>query len=93
MNDRAMVNHLLCTQGTTSDVVWWIGEKHRPLQVVRPCRCRCEDRDGHRGVGYITGSNARGHGFTLWLKDERVFRLAQELVEALSAAALSRAGW
>lgn len=58
----------------------WSGAKSRPLGVCRPCECGCDQRDGYKGVGYLTGSDAKGRGFTVWIQDEKVFtRLARAL--------------
>lgn len=46
----------------------WKGERGRPLQFARPCSCGCDAREGKHGAGYITGSDAEGFGFTLWVK-------------------------
>ena len=42
--------------------------------INRPCSCGCDARDGVRGVGYLSGSDAGGNGFTLWIKDEAMYR-------------------
>ncbi len=52
----------------------WSGEKERELALSRPCSCGCDERDGFKGVGYLTGSNEKGEGFTIWLEDEAVFQ-------------------
>ena len=50
------------------DFTAWRGEPGRPLQFMRPCSCGCDAREGKRCVGYITGSDADGLGFSLWVK-------------------------
>lgn len=58
--------------GKTLDLAW-NGEKNRRLDVYRPCRCGvCSE--GTRGVGYLSFSDANGHGFTVWIQNEKVFR-------------------
>ena len=52
----------------------WTGDRNRPLSLWRPCDCGCDSRGGLKGVGYLTGSNKRGHGFTVWITDESVFK-------------------
>lgn len=52
----------------------WTGEESRPLQVCCPCFCGCDTRNGKLGVGYLTGSDAEGHGFTIWIETEEVYR-------------------
>ena len=49
--------------------------------VCRPCSLRMGDvRDGVTGVGYLTGSDPDGNGFTLWIKDEAMYeRLAADV--------------
>ena len=58
----------------------WKGEKNRSIQVVRPCPCGCDERDGFRGVGYITGSDKDGNGFTIYIRSEEVFQVASKLI-------------
>jgi hypothetical protein len=53
----------------------WRGEANRALNVYRPCQCGCDYRDGVFGVGYLSASNAAGDGFTIWIRDERIFAL------------------
>ena len=48
----------------------WNGAKDRELRVWRPCSCGCDGA----GIGYLSGSNAKGEGFTLWLKTEVQFQ-------------------
>ena len=63
--------------------VWSDGEKDRPFSICRPCACGCDTRGGHVGwAGYVTGSDADGNGFSLWIKSEDVFeRIAALLSE------------
>jgi hypothetical protein len=58
----------------------WHGEKDRLLQVCRPCPCGCDDRGGRTGVGYLTGSDAAGNGFTIWIESEEVFHRLEKLL-------------
>lgn len=51
----------------------WNGEKNRELRLSRPCECGCDIRDGDWGVGYISGSDESGNGFTVWIDDDVVF--------------------
>ncbi len=64
----------------------WTGEKNRRLQLRRPCDCGCDERDGKRGVGYLTGSDGRGQGFTLWIETETVYRRVELALAALMFA-------
>ena len=52
----------------------WTGEKNRPLSLQRPCDCGCDGWDGKHGVGYLTASDERGKGFTIWIESEAVYR-------------------
>ena len=57
--------------GGSADYVW-DGERNRELSACRPCPCAvCSN---HKGVGYLSFSDARGHGLTIWIDDEEVFR-------------------
>jgi hypothetical protein len=58
--------------GESADIIW-IGEKNRQLGVYRACPCGvCEK--SRLGIGYLSFSDANGHGFTIWIEDEKVFR-------------------
>mgnify|MGYP001571230126 CR=1 FL=1 len=59
-------------------IFWKDGEKSRPLRLMRPCPCGCDARDGVIGAGYLTASSKDGHGFSLWIKSEKVFHLLQK---------------
>jgi hypothetical protein len=48
--------------------------------VRRPCPCGCDDRGGRGGVGYLTGSDAAGNGFTIWIESEEVFQRLEKLL-------------
>jgi len=61
-------------RGITMKQFTWQGEKKRPLSLKRPCSCGCDTREGHDGVGYLTGSDKDGDGFTVWIKEEEVFQ-------------------
>lgn len=52
---------------------WNAGELNRSFGAYRPCSCRvC--REQTRGVGYLSSSDTRGRGFTIWIEDEAVFQ-------------------
>jgi hypothetical protein len=36
--------------------------------------CGCDTRGGVRGVGYLSGSDCAGNGFTLWIADEAPYQ-------------------
>ena len=58
----------------------WEGHRGRELMVYRPCSCGCDARLGVHGVGYLSGSDPDGNGFTLWIEDEAMYqRLAAML--------------
>lgn len=55
-------------------LVWRKGEKKRPLSLQRPCTCgTCRSVQPEGTVGYITGSDGRGKGFTVWIESEAVY--------------------
>lgn len=60
--------------------ITWTGEARRPLSLQRPCDCGCDGWDGRHGVGYLTGSDARGRGFTLWIQDEAVYQRIERVL-------------
>lgn len=51
----------------------WNGECNRALGIYRPCVCATCSQ-GRLGAGYLSYSDALGFGFTIWIKDEEVFR-------------------
>ena len=51
-----------------------------PAGCLRPCSCGCDERDGRAGVGYLTGSDAAGNGFTIWIESEEVFQRLEQLL-------------
>ena len=58
---------------------WTNGERNRPLQICRPCPCGCDARDnGAKGVGYLTASDEKGDGFTVWIKEEDVYDVLEK---------------
>lgn len=58
----------------------WVGERERPLRLYRPCSCGCDYRDGNKGIGYLSGSNQEGVGFTIWIESEEVFGILQKVM-------------
>ena len=51
----------------------WNGERNRRLDVYRPCPCGvCSGNC--KGVGYLSYSDSRGRGFTVWIQSEEIFR-------------------
>jgi hypothetical protein len=65
------------TQDAT--IATWHGERNRAAKVRRPCPCGCDARTGPiaegKAVGYLSGSNADGEGFTLWIPDEPTYEV------------------
>lgn len=53
----------------------WLGEKNRKPALYRPCLCGCGERDPEtrEAVGYLSGSDAAGNGFTLFFFSEEEF--------------------
>jgi hypothetical protein len=57
------------------DVEFWNGERDRAVRLQRPCECGCDERDrSERLVGYLTGSDSNGEGFTLYMPDEATYQ-------------------
>jgi hypothetical protein len=63
-------------------ITWGQGEVNRPLRAQRPCDCGCDERDGLL-VGYISGSNAEGSGFTVRIHDEDTYRYVERVMESM----------
>lgn len=51
----------------------------RPLMLRRACNCGCDNRDGDKGAGYITGADGKGSFFTVWLEKEETFQAAKKV--------------
>jgi hypothetical protein len=60
----------------------WNGEKSRPLQLALPCSCGCDGGQTEDRWGYLTGSDAAGNGFTLWLGRGEFAKLASCMQDA-----------
>ena len=58
----------------------WNGEPNRPLSLRRPCECGCDFRDGNHGVGYISGSDGDGIGFSIWIESETTFQIIERVM-------------
>ncbi len=56
----------------------WKGEPNRRLSVNRPCECGCDAAFRDENVGYLSGSDDDGNGFSIWIADSRVYRLLEE---------------
>jgi len=55
----------------------WNGEQDRSLKVERFCSCgTCQAAKPDGAVGYLTGSDTMGRGFTVYLWDEPRYMLA-----------------
>jgi hypothetical protein len=60
----------------------WVGEKNRELNVYRVCRCGvCSS--SRAGVGYLSFSDSDGNGFTIWIKEEEVFRRLRRAINSV----------
>lgn len=70
-----------------TEVTLWSGPntaKRRPFKAQRPCPCGCDNRGREVPlVGYVTGSNAKGEGITLYAPDEETY---QHLVRVFGEA-------
>lgn len=62
-------------------VLWENGEKSRRLQVVRH---EGIVPDSEKYVGFLTGSDADGHGFTIYLRDEAEYERVWKWATALT---------
>ena len=52
----------------TDELVMWKGEKNREVRVERFCGCgTCQSVRPEGAVGYLTGSDETGKGFTTYL--------------------------
>jgi hypothetical protein len=49
--------------------IWACGVPKQTVAVHRP-----EIPWDSRGVGYLSGSNEKGHGFTVWVPDEESYQ-------------------
>jgi hypothetical protein len=63
-------------ENRTATIALWGGPdcaKDRPLTAQRPCSCGCDERDGPV-VGYVSGSDAKGNGITIFAPDEDTYQ-------------------
>jgi hypothetical protein len=51
----------------------WDGEKNRRLNVYRTCPCGVCSKN-RNGAGFLSCSDTNGHGFTIWIANEKVFQ-------------------
>jgi len=73
-----------------SSAILWNGDANRELNVYRPCHCGICSA-GRRGVGYLSGSDVHGRGFTIWIQDEKLFRrLKRSLGQLRKSAQMDR---
>ena len=59
---------------------WKDGEEARRLTLMRPCACGCDERDGAKGVGYLTASSDDGNGFSIWIQSEAAFKMIENAI-------------
>lgn len=67
-------------------VSFWYGDKARPAQIVRPCSCGCDEREGPM-AGYYTRSDADGVGITVVYETEDEYQGALRMQRAAHAEA------
>ena len=48
----------------------WKGDENRAFRLQRPCECGCDNP----GIGYLTGSDEDGNGFTVWIETEEIYQ-------------------
>jgi hypothetical protein len=67
----------------------WKGEENREVGLYRPCSCGCGDRDPETrdAVGYISGSDEKGHGFTIFLFKDADFKTLARVFPVLGGTA------
>ena len=59
-----------------TNITLWGGPdtaKSRPVRAQRPCSCGCDERKGPI-VGYISGSDKKGNGLTIYAPDEATYQ-------------------
>ena len=58
-----------------AEITLWEGDAGREVRLWRACECGCDNRGRDVPmVGYITGSNDEGEGFTIELPDEEAYQ-------------------
>lgn len=59
----------------------WVGEESRPVRAYTYCPCAtCQNSMPEGAVGFLSGSNADGVGFTIDLFSQDVYDILAELV-------------
>jgi hypothetical protein len=59
--------------------MWRDGEKNRAVRLYRVCPCgACQRGAKGKGVGFLSGSDANGDGFSLWVRNEAEYALLRK---------------
>lgn len=69
--------------------ITWTGEKNRETKVYLPCSCGCDRRDGKKFLAYISGSNAKGEGFTIYLQSQKELKQARANINRVIVEAMT----
>ena len=70
---------MLCLTITPKTLGLWQGAINRRLMLCTPCPCGCDGKQTSEKFGYLTASNEKGEGFTLWLSESE-FRGVSECI-------------
>ena len=62
---------------------FWIGAEDRKIEFFDPCGCGCDTRDNPNLLGYLSGSNDEGEGFTIRVYDEDTYKQMRKIFPPL----------
>lgn len=57
-----------------TSIISWVGEKGRRVDFYDPCPCGCTTRNHPNVLGYLSGSNDEGEGFTIMVSDQETYK-------------------
>lgn len=71
----------MLAESTAALSIWTEGDTNRRVSMRRPCPCGCDNRGRSTPlIGYMTGSNKDGTGFTLVVDTEDAYQALRSVV-------------
>ena len=61
-------------------IKFWKGAESRKVEFFDPCSCGCDNRDNPYLLGYLSGSNDDGDGFTLPIHDQETYDQMRKII-------------
>tara|TARA_R100001594_G_C3900509_1_gene230715 strand:- start:20 stop:241 length:222 start_codon:yes stop_codon:yes gene_type:complete len=66
-------------ENNSLSIKFWKGSKNRGIKCYAPCPCGCDTRDNPDLLGYLSGSNDKGDGFTILIEDKESYNKLREI--------------